>query len=34
MLIVMAGMEFMEGSQACGFHMFDIVPFIAFQPLQ
>jgi hypothetical protein len=36
-LIVIAGMELMELSQACGFHMFDVfdtVPCIPFQPLQ
>lgn len=37
MLILMAGMELMEQSQTCGFHIFgvfDTVPFIPFQPLQ
>jgi hypothetical protein len=33
----MAGMELMEQSQTCGFHMFDVLdtfPFIPFKPLQ
>jgi hypothetical protein len=30
----MAGMEFMELSQTCGFHMFDVFDTIPFQPLQ
>jgi hypothetical protein len=36
-LLVTAGMELMERSQACGFHMFDVfdtIPLILFQPLQ
>ena len=32
-LIIMAGMKYMEWHQTHGNHLFDTIPFIAFQPL-